>query len=520
MPEQIDLSHALGLEPEQALEYFRAKGYTMSWDWYDTWQEGHKKAFTVAKATQMDVLEDIRVIMEKSIKDGLSFETFQKELTPKLMRKGWWGEGVGVDLNGKLSVAQLGSPERLNTIYRTNMAVAYSAGRYRDQMENIDDRPYWQYNAIMDIATRPSHAQLNGFVFRYDDPFWNTHYPPCDWGCRCRVRALTAKQLSDKGLHVKNSAGKLQDEQVEIARGVVKTVTRFKGYGANMAPGPGWNYNPGAEDYAPTLPKYPPPVVTEYKAALKKEGLAQRIPVKNYNDITQLMQTYHDENPGIFQRGFKSVKAEKTVPGLRGNWGAATDTNGTIWIRNKSMDYGDYQSNPSITLKKALNKIEKGQDLAFEEENVIGTLWHEALHNRAKGAITTRIPEIDTTTMEALNDLVTRHTYPDFLEYLGGAEAHGENMLTARRSYYYSVRNLRSIIKLIGADEVKLMEPLKEISFNSPWLGITDDVAKVLAEAYGKPGAANSFRQILMKLEGDDAALFDKKAKEILDAIK
>ncbi|MFB9086086.1 phage minor head protein [Erwinia tracheiphila] len=59
--------------------------------------------------------------------------------------------------------------------------------------------PYWQYLAILDGNTRKSHAAMHGRVFRFDDPIWDTFYPPNDWGCRCRVRTLTAAQVKTYG---------------------------------------------------------------------------------------------------------------------------------------------------------------------------------------------------------------------------------------------------------------------------------------------------------------------------------
>ena len=261
MPEnKPDLSYAIGLPPEKAVEYFKSKGYTFSWDWYDTWQESHAKAFTVAKAMRLDILQDIREMVQKSIQEGITLQEFKKQLEPKLRAKGWWGRKMIMDAEGRASEVQLGSPHRLKTIYQTNLQTAYNAGRYKEMMENADDRPYWQYVAVMDSRTRPSHAALNGKVFRYDDPFWDTHYPPLGFRCRCRVRALSGNNLKDRGITVENSKGKItwKDELVSKRTGELQPVAVYHDplTGQKAATDVGWSYNPGKAAWQPDLDKY------------------------------------------------------------------------------------------------------------------------------------------------------------------------------------------------------------------------------------------------------------------------
>jgi SPP1 gp7 family putative phage head morphogenesis protein len=245
-----DLLYAIGLPPEKAIEYFKSKGYTFSWDWYDTWQEAHAKAFTVAKVMRMDVLQDIRGMVQVAIDKGITFQQFKKELELKLQAKGWWGRKVIGDETGAKEV-QLGSPHRLKTIYQTNLQTAYNAGRWKEQMENVDNRPYLQYVAVMDKRTRPAHAALNGKVFRADDPFWNTHYPPLGFRCRCRCRALSGKNLKDRGLAVESSKGRLTEQEVLVSKktGELRPVTVYRDplTGKTIAPDVGFNYNPGKE---------------------------------------------------------------------------------------------------------------------------------------------------------------------------------------------------------------------------------------------------------------------------------
>ena len=183
MPEPIDLAYAIGLPPHEAIEYFEAKGYKITWNWYDLWEQAHAKAFTVAKVMRMDILMDIREMINKALKEGITFEQFKKELEPKLRAKGWWGVKFVSHPDGKVERIVEGTPWRLETIFRTNMQSAYMAGRYKAFMENVDDRPYWQYVAVLDRKTRPAHRALHGKVFRYDDPFWQTHFPPNGFNC-------------------------------------------------------------------------------------------------------------------------------------------------------------------------------------------------------------------------------------------------------------------------------------------------------------------------------------------------
>lgn len=252
MPDKIDLSVVFGLPPEQAIEYFRSKGYVLTWDWRELWQEDKAKAFTVAKVMRTDILVDIRSALDDALNNGTTLREFEKSLTPILQAKGWWGKTEHVNtITGEVTTAQLGSPRRLKTIYQTNLQTAYMAGRYNSMMGGADTHPYWMYVSVLDGRTRPMHRAMNGRVFHYDDPFWQTHYPPNGFNCRCRVRPMTADAVASEGCTVQSSEGLMIDHEIPMRDGSTVQVKALRvkvdGQDKLFAPDAGWSYNPAQQ---------------------------------------------------------------------------------------------------------------------------------------------------------------------------------------------------------------------------------------------------------------------------------
>lgn len=74
-------------------------------------------------------------------------------------------------------------------LLRTHGFQAFNSGMFQAAQDD-EDTTHLQYLTMEDERVRPGHAALNGIVLPKDDPFWETHTPPWDWGCRCSVRPM------------------------------------------------------------------------------------------------------------------------------------------------------------------------------------------------------------------------------------------------------------------------------------------------------------------------------------------
>jgi SPP1 gp7 family putative phage head morphogenesis protein len=174
----------------------------------------------------MDVIMDMHKAIEKAIAEGETLAIFQGRMKDIMAARGW--EGL--------------TPWHLDTIFRNNVQTAYNVGRYRQMIDMEDRFPYWEYDAVNDSRTRPSHASLDGKIFASNHPFWDTWYPPNGHNCRCGVNPVHKYVVEEEGLKIET------EDPIDIA------------------PDPGFDHNPAKEPWEPDLSKYPPELRKQFES--------------------------------------------------------------------------------------------------------------------------------------------------------------------------------------------------------------------------------------------------------------
>ncbi|QKG56992.1 DUF935 family protein [Hymenobacter sp. BRD128] len=85
-----------------------------------------------------------------------------------------------------LEVNQLYNVDYLRTEYNQAIASSQMAAKWSE----FDASSQIRYDTVGDNRVREEHAALDGITRPHDDPFWDDHYPPLDWNCRCSATEL------------------------------------------------------------------------------------------------------------------------------------------------------------------------------------------------------------------------------------------------------------------------------------------------------------------------------------------
>lgn len=106
----------------------------------------------------------------------------------EIVEQGYHVEAGMELLNGRLASLGLGDrPYLLETLVRTQVSLAYSAGRWEvwQNPEAAEILWGWEYVTVGDDRVRPNHAVLDGKRWPKNDPAWDTVWPPNGFNCRC-----------------------------------------------------------------------------------------------------------------------------------------------------------------------------------------------------------------------------------------------------------------------------------------------------------------------------------------------
>jgi len=219
---------------EEAIEAFKGLLPMTADEFYALAEEARAAAFTVAGVSRMDILMDMHGAIDKAIAAGETLADFTNRVDDIFQARGWAApEGF--------------TPWRMETIFRTNVQTAYSTGRYKQMVEQKEAFPNWEYDAVNDSDTRPSHAALDGKIFPADHPFWDTWYPPNGYNCRCGVNPVH----KDEDVTV---------EEEDPTGGLIEPIDPVTGNKLPARPllaDKGWDHNPAKQRWQPDLDKYP-----------------------------------------------------------------------------------------------------------------------------------------------------------------------------------------------------------------------------------------------------------------------
>ena len=233
--------------PQDAIRYLEQKFPKASWAYTDLLDNAHDRAFVVAKMMDVDLATTVQRSIIDAMQEGKGYKAWAKDIDKVLAKSGWYDGQINVDAQGNAKKVATGGQHRLETIYRTNVAAAYEAGRQQVIFNDRDDDPfgYVMYSAIMDNRTRPTHKALHGKVMEKSDPAWSSISPPNGYNCRCTIVELTQGQIDRYGYKVTKSEGKLSTQVVELPNGKEAQRTLFElDNGAVFKTDVGFNHAP------------------------------------------------------------------------------------------------------------------------------------------------------------------------------------------------------------------------------------------------------------------------------------
>jgi len=173
---------------QEAVDAFRARLAVDGATWASMGAAARSRAFGVAGLAQLGLVQDVWKALEKSVADGETFADFKKR--------------VGAQVKAAWAGTVTNPGHRLETIYRTNLATAYSRGTWTQLQDPLTRRvrPYVLSQVQRDERNSDICRRIGAVVLPAAHPWWQTHWSPLHHRCRRVQSALTERQAKARGV--------------------------------------------------------------------------------------------------------------------------------------------------------------------------------------------------------------------------------------------------------------------------------------------------------------------------------
>jgi SPP1 gp7 family putative phage head morphogenesis protein len=161
-----------------------------------------QRAFTVAGLANEELLGVAHAELQRQLSESAG-NSYKDALTGK-----WIYKGPNLREFAKVAKERLekagwtpANPSHVETIFRTNIQSAYSAGRVAEmtQPDILKARPYWEIRAVGDSRTRATHRNASGTILSADNPYWTRCFPPFGYNCRCKCISRSKRWVDAHG---------------------------------------------------------------------------------------------------------------------------------------------------------------------------------------------------------------------------------------------------------------------------------------------------------------------------------
>jgi hypothetical protein len=160
---------------EEALAFLQTQIPLTKKAYYDLDDKLRLRAFTVGRLNDVDAVNRVKGIISTNLERGGTLSDFYQMTDAEILNGLGFGEG---DMS------------YWETVYRTNEATAHNAGRAMDfeafppvALELVGIQDARQTSICYELTNKP-------FIRPYNDPVWQSLWPPFHFGCRTTVRGI------------------------------------------------------------------------------------------------------------------------------------------------------------------------------------------------------------------------------------------------------------------------------------------------------------------------------------------